>query len=742
MRQDASASQPAAEDTMTKNAGGNHLLGSTIADKYRIDAKLGAGGMGAVYCATRLLIGDEVAVKILHSEQNDPRAGERFRREAQAAARLKHSNAVSIYDFGITDDGLQYLVMELVEGETLRQIIKRQGPLTPTATAEILKQICAALDESHRRNIIHRDIKPDNIIVNTVAGILQVKVLDFGIAKLRDDVASSLTQTGGIVGTPHYMSPEQCLGEELDSRSDIYSLGVVLYEMLVGRVPFSSPVSSAIIIQHVNQTPPSMRSHNISISPAVESVVLSALEKKREARPQTAGDLTQHFTSALRDGIAIPAGGPRAPDVGTPGDALQSLEAVPAMPVTALYERPSNATGAGKGGSVNRNLKVGLAAVVLALLVAGGMVAWLVKRGRENRQNANGPQVVNNITPAANSISLNFSKAFAGLVGDSFKIEMRLQRNGGDLSGSYFFQPAHDVVLHGNYAGEPARWADKNNALARIDVPIRGTVDSQQNFIVEEFNDKGSKTGIFKGQFGPDGGMEGTWSKPTGKSQTQFSLKDEADKASGGNYRVVSKLIKRNTGKMKLEISYPQLEGLTDENVQRTFNERVRALVTKDAQIGSDEEGERGVGFSVDHRSADLLSLVFGVYNDWTGAAHPQSNNFSYHYDLNHNKELKLADFFSPGVNYLSLISKLCAKDIAKQKRKNGMEDIDEDGEASAFEALKEDATFYPAETGLVFIFDPYQVGSYAEGYYVVSIPYSQLRSVIDPNGPLAPFVS
>lgn len=274
-------------------------------DKYCLDSKLGAGGMGTVYLARRLLIGDEVAIKILHSEQNDPRAGERFRREAQAAARLKHQNAVSIYDFGITDDGLQYLVMEHVEGESLRRIIKQQGPLTPSASAEITNQVCAALDEAHRHNIIHRDIKPDNIMVNVAEAALQVKVLDFGIAKLRDEAASSLTQTGGIVGTPHYMSPEQCLGEELDSRSDIYSLGVVLYEMLTGRVPFNSPVSSAIIIQHVNQPAPSLRSHNLSLSPAVESVVLSALEKKREARPQTAADLARCFAVAVRDGIAI-----------------------------------------------------------------------------------------------------------------------------------------------------------------------------------------------------------------------------------------------------------------------------------------------------------------------------------------------------------------------------------------------------------------------------------------------------
>src|SRR5882672_1096480 len=159
----------AAQEAILLDREADLLLGSTIAGKYRITGKLGAGGMGAVYRARRLLIGDEVAVKILHSEQSDLKAAERFRREAQAAARLKHPNAVTIHDFGITDDGLQYLVMELVEGLSLRQIIKEQGPLTPSATAEIINQACAALDEAHRCNIIHRDIKPDNIIINSTS---------------------------------------------------------------------------------------------------------------------------------------------------------------------------------------------------------------------------------------------------------------------------------------------------------------------------------------------------------------------------------------------------------------------------------------------------------------------------------------------------------------------------------------------------------------------------------------------
>jgi serine/threonine protein kinase len=277
------------------------LIGHVIDGRYRLDARIGLGGMGSVYRATRLLIGDEVAVKILHPDNTaDQHAAERFKREAQTAARLKHPNAVQIYDFGISSDGLQYLVMELVEGESLRKIMKQQGPLTPSMATEVVSQVCAALEEAHRHNIVHRDVKPDNIIVKAVSATgVRVKVLDFGIAKLRDPVATNLTQTGSVVGTPHYMSPEQCLGEEVDNRADIYSLGIVLYEMLCGVVPFNSPNSTAVVVQHVNQPPPPLRSKNPSIPASVEAVVLHALEKRREARPQTAEALARELRHAV-----------------------------------------------------------------------------------------------------------------------------------------------------------------------------------------------------------------------------------------------------------------------------------------------------------------------------------------------------------------------------------------------------------------------------------------------------------
>lgn len=334
------------------NVTGYQLLGSVIEGKYRIDAKIGAGGMGSVYRARRLMIGDDVAVKILHPEHvSQPDATERFRREAQAAARLKHPNAVSIYDFGVTSGGLVYLVMELVEGQSLREIIKRQGPLTPSAAADVISQVCAALDEAHRQQIVHRDLKPDNIVVQPMINGLRVKVLDFGIAKLRDLTAGNLTQTGSVMGTPHYMSPEQCLGEELDSRSDIYSLGIVLFEMLAGAVPFNSPISTAVVVQHVNQAPPPLRAINVSISPAVEAVVMRALAKQRQERPQSAAALAEELRNAVSAAPSfaaqlaapIPTSAPQMPSLSNAQPSVQAPTVVLRPPVPgAAFGAPTS----------------------------------------------------------------------------------------------------------------------------------------------------------------------------------------------------------------------------------------------------------------------------------------------------------------------------------------------------------------------------------------------------------------
>ena len=356
------------------------MIGCVIDRKYRLDDKIGFGGMGNVYRASRLLIGDQVAIKILHAAHvSDPQAGERFRREAQAAARLKHPNAVSIYDFGVTSDGLVYLVMELVEGQNLRQIIKQQGPLAPATVSEITNQVCSALQVAHQQNVVHRDLKPDNIMVNVTISGLRVKVLDFGIAKLRDLATSNLTVTGNVMGTPHYMSPEQCLGEEIDSRSDLYSLGVVMYQMLTGSLPFNSSTSTAVVMQHVSKEPPSLRSINLSISPAVEAVVLYALAKRREDRPQSADALAREL------GAAVNAIAP--PSIAAPVQRVEPLHPQPQQMPTMVIHTPTSGsagylslrqdrvTSPVLPAAGNARSKLVVIAVAVTLILLGGSIA-------------------------------------------------------------------------------------------------------------------------------------------------------------------------------------------------------------------------------------------------------------------------------------------------------------------------------------------------------------------------------
>jgi len=288
-----------------------NLLGQVIDGKYRIEAKLGSGGMGDVYRATRLLIGDSIAVKILHSHlASDANAAERFRREAVTATRLRHRNIVAIYDVGISAaHNLSYILMEIAEGFTLRQLINQYRVLPLEFAVTVTAQVCSALSEAHNSGIIHRDIKPENIIVRQTENGWQVKVLDFGIAKLYGCVEESgLTLDGGAMGTPQYMSPEQCMGDALDARSDIYSVGIVLYEMLCGTVPFKAAAASAVAIYQVQNQPAAPRSINPNIYPQVEAVILRVLEKQREMRPQTAQTLTQELiqaaTAAYRDNDA------------------------------------------------------------------------------------------------------------------------------------------------------------------------------------------------------------------------------------------------------------------------------------------------------------------------------------------------------------------------------------------------------------------------------------------------------
>ncbi len=281
--------------------------GRVLGGRYKLEQCIGSGGMGEIYRARRMHIGDTVAVKVLRPDVvENEKSRQRFYREARAAAMLHHPNAVVIHDFGEDDDGTAYIVMELLLGRSLRQLLIDEGSINSLRAYGIIRQTCAALDAGHRNGIVHRDIKPDNIILlDSNDGADHVKILDFGIAKLRDQALDTLsleqrlTNVGAVIGTPHYMSPEQCQGEEADARSDIYALGVVLYELLTGVAPFIAKTPTGVAIKHVTERPRPLRELSPSVPETIERVVLQALEKDPNARPQTALELARQFETAI-----------------------------------------------------------------------------------------------------------------------------------------------------------------------------------------------------------------------------------------------------------------------------------------------------------------------------------------------------------------------------------------------------------------------------------------------------------
>ena len=271
------------------------LIGRTLDEKYRLDERLGTGGMGTVYRATHLLIDRPVAIKLLNPRYVEDEAAQvRFRREARAAGRIQHTNAVTVTDFGRTSDGFVYIVMELLEGRTLREVLAHDAPLDTARSVSMMLQVSAAVGAAHEAGVIHRDLKPANIfVVQRKDAPPYIKVLDFGIAKLAadaldDDDTNTLTQVGAMIGTPRYMSPEQCDGAKLTPASDVYSLGIILYEMLTGTTPFNGTSPIAIAIKHSSTPPRSPREFVPTIPPALEEIVLHALEKRPEDRPADA----------------------------------------------------------------------------------------------------------------------------------------------------------------------------------------------------------------------------------------------------------------------------------------------------------------------------------------------------------------------------------------------------------------------------------------------------------------------
>jgi serine/threonine-protein kinase len=285
------ASGPAAAETP-----GIRLLSG----RYRLGEVLGYGGMAEVYRARDVRLDRDVAIKVLRSDlARDPSFQNRFRREAQSAAALNHPMVVGVYDTG-TDDKhdppLPYIVMEYVEGRTLREVLMHEGRLTQRRAIEIVIDVCAALGYSHRQNIVHRDIKPGNVMITPDGS---VKVMDFGIARAVAQSTATVTQTAAVMGTAQYLSPEQARGEQVDARSDLYSAGVVLYELLTGQPPFQGDSPLAIAYQHVGEdaVPPS--DIEADLSGEVDAVVMKALAKNPANRYQSAGEMTDDLGRLL-----------------------------------------------------------------------------------------------------------------------------------------------------------------------------------------------------------------------------------------------------------------------------------------------------------------------------------------------------------------------------------------------------------------------------------------------------------
>jgi eukaryotic-like serine/threonine-protein kinase len=369
------------EDDVAKR---DPMIGQIVADRFTIISRLGQGGMGTVYEARHRYIEKRVALKLLNAEITEkPDALARFQREALSASTIGHENIVAIDDFGRLADGQVYLTMEYLDGQPLNQAIS-QGAVSPCEVVDVAIQVCHGLAAAHAKGIVHRDMKPENIFL--VEDGRKVKIFDFGIAKVtRADTNTNLTKTGAIFGTPNYMAPEQALGKPVDHRADIYAMGVILYEMLTGHVPFRSDSFLAILTQHVTRmpTPPSEAAPERQIPSSLEQVVLKAMAKDPDDRYQNMGELVEVLLGVRREvvGLTPLASHLRLSKIMPPSSETPTTDELPA-PITGPGADAGKVT-ATAGELVEaiepprkrRGIFIGLA---VAALLLGGVAALLV----------------------------------------------------------------------------------------------------------------------------------------------------------------------------------------------------------------------------------------------------------------------------------------------------------------------------------------------------------------------------
>ncbi len=351
------------------------LVGTVIADRYRMLSVLGRGGMGVVYKAEHIRIGKLMAIKLLHGElARDKDVVKRFKREADLASRLSHPNTVQIFDFGRADP-LMYLVMEYVEGRDLGRVIQHEHTLPFTRVARIAAQVCASLAESHAKGLVHRDLKPENVMIAESAGQTDfVKVLDFGLAKLRDQQGGEITRAGALVGTPYYMAPEYIRGEDVDGRADLYAIGAMIYKAVCAVPPFTAKTPVGVLTKHLTETLvlPSARSVRRDLPPECDAIVARAMQRDPRDRYQHAEELRDDLLAYLE----------------SVGEGVDSNPRVTPRTLSGVRVDPDRAGGRASPavatrGDVDRYearlRRFGRArAAVLTLLVAGGLggAAW------------------------------------------------------------------------------------------------------------------------------------------------------------------------------------------------------------------------------------------------------------------------------------------------------------------------------------------------------------------------------
>jgi serine/threonine protein kinase len=364
------------------------MNGSVLGDRYRVEARIGAGGMAEVYRGFDPVLNRTVAIKVLLPQfARDASFVERFRREAQAAARLNHPNIVGAYDTG-ADGDTQYIVMEFVEGRTLAEFLAAGRRPTPVQSAEIAQKICGALAAAHAQGVIHRDIKPGNVMVTRDG---TVKVMDFGIARITTGVETA-PQTSAVLGTATYLSPEQAQGGPVDARTDIYSLGTVLYEMLAGRPPFTGESPVAIAYKQVNETPIPPSQINADVPPRLDAVVMRALSKNPANRYQTADDFAEDLDRVVK-GQEVEA----TPLLPPAGDATQVISR---PNPTAVLPPPVEPKGSG------RKVWLGILIGVLIVAVLGGGGYLLV-----NALTKDTPGVASVVMPQVTGMSYSAAKS-------------------------------------------------------------------------------------------------------------------------------------------------------------------------------------------------------------------------------------------------------------------------------------------------------------------------------------------